>query len=298
MISRRSLFYFGTTNLFLLGLGTLQHFVRNASNLGCLGTYQGLLLRNIFMTWMLDQNTQHYPWIEAGERGERDHSDLETFLYDVGVTTLIETIGVEWVLRYVVLEETRGWNVDLGTLLGVALLFEILFDLFHYLIHRALHHRAIYAWIHKKHHEHHAPTVYSTYHHHPIDLLLTNVLPMVISLYGVQQLFGGISPLVFHCLHTYKEYIEISGHSGRDIRKTGSFVQCIWIPRLMGIALYTADHDLHHQRSHCNYGKRFSLWDRFFGTFCRERIGEENRDKNRDGSSWDLSTIWWGIFPG
>ena len=50
------------------------------------------------------------------------------------------------------------------------------------------------------------------------------------------------------------------------MRPTSSFPQCIWLPRLFNIELYTEDHDLHHSRNNCNYSKRFSLWDKIFKT--------------------------------
>jgi sterol desaturase/sphingolipid hydroxylase (fatty acid hydroxylase superfamily) len=67
---------------------------------------------------------------------------------------------------------------------------------------------------------------------------------------------------------TYKTYIEIAGHCGKEIN-TPSFPQFIWIPRFFDMELYTANHDLHHSSNNCNYSKRFSLWDKVFGTYSR-----------------------------
>ena len=65
----------------------------------------------------------------------------------------------------------------------------------------------------------------------------------------------------------YKAYVEAAGHAGRASRAT-SFPQCVWLPRLLGVELRTADHDAHHLDGRRNFAKRFSLWDRAFGTFA------------------------------
>lgn len=61
-------------------------------------------------------------------------------------------------------------------------------------------------------------------------------------------------------------FIEISGHIGKRMHPTSSFSQFIWLPKFFNIELYTEDHDLHHSHNNCNYSKRFSLWDKVFGT--------------------------------
>jgi sterol desaturase/sphingolipid hydroxylase (fatty acid hydroxylase superfamily) len=39
------------------------------------------------------------------------------------------------------------------------------------------------------------------------------------------------------------------------------------LPKWLNIELYCEDHDIHHSVNNCNYSKRFSLWDKVFGTF-------------------------------
>ena len=65
----------------------------------------------------------------------------------------------------------------------------------------------------------------------------------------------------------YKAYVEAAGHAGCESRAT-SFPQCVWLPRWLGIALRTADHDAHHGAAAVNFAKRFTLWDRVFGTYA------------------------------
>jgi len=76
----------------------------------------------------------------------------------------------------------------------------------------------------------------------------------------------------FILISTYKVFIEISGHLGKKINST-SFTQCMWIHKLLSIELKVEHHDLHHTLNNCNYAKRFSLWDKIFGTF---------KDENKD----------------
>jgi sterol desaturase/sphingolipid hydroxylase (fatty acid hydroxylase superfamily) len=70
----------------------------------------------------------------------------------------------------------------------------------------------------------------------------------------------------------YKNFIEISGHSGKKLYPTSCFSQFKWLPQWLNIELYTEDHDLHHSLNNCNYGKRFSLWDKLFNTYKCSRI--------------------------
>lgn len=65
----------------------------------------------------------------------------------------------------------------------------------------------------------------------------------------------------------FKSFVEISGHSGKKIFPSGSFSQFIWLPKMFDITLYTEDHNLHHDKSDCNFSKRFSIWDKLFGTY-------------------------------
>ena len=76
----------------------------------------------------------------------------------------------------------------------------------------------------------------------------------------------------FNLIITYKLFIEISGHIGKKIYPTSCFSQFMWLPKLLEIELYTEDHDLHHSMNNCNYSKRFSFWDKLFGTYKSFRL--------------------------
>ncbi len=148
-------------------------------------------------------------------------------------------------------------------------IFEIIFDFFHYITHYSMHKiKFLYNHIHSVHHSHSQPTLVSTYNHHICDLLCTNVMPFYASFFiCVHLLHIHISSYLLFVLYISKVYLELCGHSGKNIIKSGSFIQCIWLPQILGIDLYSVDHYNHHKYNNCNYSKRFSLWDRVFGTY-------------------------------
>jgi sterol desaturase/sphingolipid hydroxylase (fatty acid hydroxylase superfamily) len=140
-------------------------------------------------------------------------------------------------------------------------IFEVLLDLFHYTFHY-IEHRWYYRF-HKIHHYHNHPRIINTYYQHPVDLILVDCVPTVLSFYLMKGYFNKFQ---MYLVFVYKSFIEISGHSGKHL-SASCFPLCVWLPRALGIELYTIDHDLHHSTSIVNFSKRFKLWDIVFGTF-------------------------------
>jgi sterol desaturase/sphingolipid hydroxylase (fatty acid hydroxylase superfamily) len=81
----------------------------------------------------------------------------------------------------------------------------------------------------------------------------------------------------------YKVYLEISGHLGMYLT-SNSFVQFVWLPRIFGIEMYAKDHYLHHAHNNCNYAKRFTIWDKLFGTYKTVESIEDEQQKTNDHS--------------
>ena len=151
----------------------------------------------------------------------------------------------------------------------VSFVFEMLFDFFHYWGHRLLHELPyLYRNLHLTHHKNANPTVYHTFEDTIGGNIVTNCIPHLISLIALVLLQ---QQPVTHCQHAmllvYKSFVEVSGHSGKDVGHASSFPQCKWLPTLLGIELYTQDHHTHHRNSKTNFSKRFSVWDKLFGTF-------------------------------
>lgn len=142
--------------------------------------------------------------------------------------------------------------------------FELIFDFVHYWIHRYAHaNKVLYRSVHKTHHSYQV-CARASFCMSPADVVLSYCVP-----YGVANLFLRLSKAEAAVMATYLTYQEIGGHLNRRMKPTSSFAQCVWLPRWFNIELYTEDHDRHHSRNAGNYSKRFSLWDKIFGTQCQ-----------------------------
>ena len=239
-------------------ISMLQYnYIRHVSH-HFLYVFIALIIRNYLLLSFIHLGTRGKPNIS-------DHNHFDTFRYEfhyyVASSTAIEAI------THIIVRPTTVMSYSLFTdlvyFIPISFYFEIIFDLFHYIFHRLLHHKYLYKYIHKTHHTFDHPTAIITFYQDPIDLLLTNSIPTVFTLAILPQ----ISYVQFTLIMTYKVFIEISGHIGKKMYPTSCFSQCIWLPRSLEIELYTEDHDLHHTMNNCNYGKRFSLYDKLFGTY-------------------------------
>ncbi|RAK78842.1 sterol desaturase family protein [Aspergillus fijiensis CBS 313.89] len=117
----------------------------------------------------------------------------------------------------------------------------------YYYGHRLLHHRFFYARFHRQHHRFHAPVALATLYAHPVEHIVTNILPIV----GPARLFD------VHVV-TLWAFIGAVGlkaalaHSGYRLWETPDG----WKPEV---------HDLHHELMTVNYGL-IGLMDRVHGT--------------------------------
>ena len=273
MISKRSLVNFMMTNLFLLGYGYIENQLYQ-STIFCiqdtpfygfqLQTFTLLLLmaffRNYFLYCSLSTNTARYRDLHSFRKPPL----FAHYLFYFSQASILDALSQYLYLQGPLPKAGYGTLATLLFFIPLSFPFEITFDLFHYIAHRAEHtYPFLYRHFHKLHHQHQHPTLITTYYHHIGDLLLTNTIPFHLTLFLFAPL---ISTHLFFSLYITKIYLELCGHSGKYIPKTGSFVQCIWLPSLLGISLYTQDHDAHHRFGNGNFGKRFTLWDRVFGT--------------------------------
>ena len=198
--------------------------------------------------------------------------------YDINAhvvsSSLTEALSFVYITKNYPFVETNSLGYDLLLFIPVSFLFEIIFDFFHYWFHRIIHSNTfLYIHLHKKHHKYIKPSALATFYLEPLDLLITMLIPVHLTLLIIPTIsFYQLNNLLF-----YKLNIEICGHSEKDF-KSGSFPQCILLPQLFDITLYTKCHHLHHSLNKCNYGKRFSLWDKVFGTY--RSTSEKNCSKN------------------
>lgn len=215
--------------------------------------------RNMILLQFVQYVTRHKPLLSSS-------IPKETYPYEFHVH-LLRTTAVE-AITHLFLQEWIVFSKELHSFIywiPLCFLFEVVFDFFHYIAHRVLHHPLLYRHFHKTHHRFEHPIAINTFYQDPIDLLLSNSLPTMITLSIIPQ----ISYLEWNIMLIYKNFIEIAGHSGKSSFPVSSFPQFMWLPKILGIELYTEDHDLHHSLNNCNYAKRFSLWDHVFGTYKR-----------------------------
>jgi sterol desaturase/sphingolipid hydroxylase (fatty acid hydroxylase superfamily) len=214
-----------------------------------------------------------------------------SIMINLAMTSLIKTITQNVISAYIITDNRNYFSKDAASdptefvYLGMIMmtvfhffyksfLFELIFDFYHYSFHRLVHaHPILYRHIHKQHHQYHEPTATTAFYMSAPDLIMTHCIPLFLTviLLSLNQ-YTSISRLDFMLINTYLSYQEVGGHLGRWMNPTSSFAQFIWIPKWLNIELYTEDHDLHHSQSRYNYSKRFSLWDKLFGTFkksCR-----------------------------
>jgi sterol desaturase/sphingolipid hydroxylase (fatty acid hydroxylase superfamily) len=185
------------------------------------------------------------------------------FDINVVISTSVETFADIIIISNYTFVQSSNMYVDLIYFIPTSFLFELVFDLFHYISHRILHHQLLYKYIHKKHHKFPHPSTIITFYQHPIDIILTNSVPIILTLLVIPK----ISLFQLNLIITYKTYGEICGHLSKKCYPSSSFCQFIWLPKLLNIELYTEEHDLHHSLNNCNFSKRFSLWDKMFETF-------------------------------
>lgn len=266
-ISINSLKNFVFINSFLLLLGVFQHaFIRHFTQnktTDVFFVFFIFIVRNYSLLHFSDIGTQHKPRISNDISSLPKEEYKYEFHYNVVTSTAVESI------THVIIKSTTKLNipgnlyVELLYFIPVSFFFEIIFDFFHYFGHRILHHKYLYKYLHKKHHKFKHPNSMTTFYQDPLDLVITNSIPTMLSFFIVPN----ISYFQFHLIITYKTFIEISGHIGKTMYPASCFSQFIWLPKILHIELYTEDHDLHHSMNNCNYSKRFSLWDKLFGTY-------------------------------
>lgn len=216
---------------------------------------------------LIESGQRSKPLIGGDKRTVPKEAYRHEFLLRMILASFIEAVTFQIIFRLDFLQNRLDWKDSL-TFLPLSFLFELIFDFFHYFTHRLLHAvPRLYTLFHKSHHKFHHPNAMTTFYQNPVDLVVSNAIPTLLALFIVTRFFE-MSLFAFFLASTFKTFIEISGHTGKE-EKTPSFVQFIWLPIWLGIDLHTQDHDLHHTRNNCNYAKRFSLYDKLFGTFAK-----------------------------
>lgn len=245
MPSRQSIKWFLLINGILVSCATIQYHFPLL-----------ILFKNLALLYLVKHFTKTKPYLHDGPRT----AESPTYLVQ---STLVDIAAHSAIERYVVAAATGGViTTELVWFVPTSFLFELVFDFFHYWTHRTCHaSKWLYRKVHAVHHSTQNLHAAAAFKHHILDLVFTNVFPLVAAAWIVP-----VSAYTFTLIMWYKSLQEIGGHSGRAV-KGSSFTQCKWLPEMLGIALYTRNHTEHHRNPGVNFSKRFSLWDRAFGTF-------------------------------
>lgn len=264
MISLKSIYNFFYVNGLLVTVGTIQYLTINYFNnivLKFAITFLEFSLTNYFLIKLINYNLRNREKIKNDVIKEDYKNEFAIAFLS---STLVET--VTYIIFTVLLFHNSQINYfyDLLYFIPFSFVFECIFDFFHYWTHRISHENSfLYRYSHKSHHKYRNTISILTFYHSPLDLVITNTIPQILTL----LIFPYISLYQYNLILVYKTFIEISGHSGKKLYPNGSFPQFIWLPRILGITLFSEDHHLHHYQNDCNYAKRFSIWDKLFGTY-------------------------------
>lgn len=274
MISNKSAHAFIYINGALLMLGLFQYYCMllfyTAHVLGLGVCFIVCLQKNYVLLYAVNNATKYKPTIhDSNPLPSVINNTLHLHLNVISSAAIECLTHICMVTTYYASTYSQSMVVkDIVYFIPMSFAFELVFDFFHYTTHRLLHHPCVYKYFHKKHHTYTSLIPIMAFYQDPVDILVTNSLPMLATMYLFQlHPWTAISYVQLHWILVYKTYIEICGHSGTKSYPTSSFPQFIWLPKWLSIELYTEIHDLHHSANNCNYSKRFSIWDKAFGTF-------------------------------
>ena len=129
-------------------------------------------------------------------------------------------------------------------------------DIGFYWVHKILHNPSLY-WIHKFHHEHYNTVSIAPTSAHPLEYILSNVIPTGMGL----SLLANFTPVHFVTIFiwfTYRVFETCDGHCGYE----WSWGSNSFLP----FKLDSDYHNFHHAYNCGNYGSMFVFWDNLMGT--------------------------------
>lgn len=254
MVSIKSLYIFFIINTTVFSVSYLQYNILYYFQYNIQIIYLTILLKSTIILQSLKTITSKRPYILNTTSQRSEPFVLENFLLTTAMETTSYIVASSFTLA------NNNVQKEILYFIPLSFAYELLFDFFHYCTHRAMHIQLFYKYIHYKHHENYLINAYTTYNHTLPDLFITNFLPIVAT--------SSILPVSQYTLTTifwYKAIIEVSGHTGKDT--ASSFIQCIYLPKILGISLYSRNHNKHHINPKVNFSKRFSIWDKIFATY-------------------------------
>ncbi len=134
-------------------------------------------------------------------------------------------------------------------------LLAVVNDTWFYWLHRLMHHPRLFRAIHLVHHRSNNPTPWAAFSFHPIEAVVEIAfLPILVCIVPVHS-------VVIILFSLFSLSFNVVGHLGFELFPKGftRHPYSWWLNT-------STHHNLHHQRSSCNYGLYFNFWDRMMGT--------------------------------
>ena len=272
-ISKKSILTFFNVNTILVSISFIKYIIfKNTLKFQQINIflimYLTYIVRNYLLFFLLTITSQRKQFVSIENNENKSNYKIENHLY-LYSNTFFDVIITFIFYKNIVEKDQLNILKSLLYFIPKSLLFEIILDLFHYWSHRFFHlNKYLYKNIHKTHHKYKNPVLINAFCFNYLDILFTVTIPIIIILKIIPF---NISLFEYIMISVYKQYTELAGHSGKRFSPASCFPQCIWIPRLLKIELYAEDHDIHHKLSIYNFSKRFSLWDKIFGTYKSSR---------------------------
>ena len=139
-------------------------------------------------------------------------------------------------------------------------LFSIVFmilahDFYFYWLHRLMHTKYFFKNIHYVHHRGSDTTSAASFCFHPVEAFL-NMCAILL-----QATIFPVHPYAIMAFNVFMMLYNVIGHLGYE------FFPKFWVNNpLTDLFVTTTHHNMHHKKTHGNYGLYFTFWDRIMNT--------------------------------
>jgi len=168
---------------------------------------------------------------------------------------------------------------SIPTFIAWTMAFSIFWDLHFFIVHKVVHENGtLYKWIHKLHHTHKQPGVFSAYYVTYQSHFFTeqSVVLLFAALGCPRNVFTWIM-----WYGTLATYVEHGGHNVDSVKMLSLPVLFEWVGTALGpwglvLGGQTPGmHDWHHEKFTTNYGLSYAYLDKLFGSYHPGRVPGE-----------------------
>ena len=148
------------------------------------------------------------------------------------------------------LNEYGWWYIPVSFIVAT-----LIHETYYYWLHRWMHKPKIYRLIHKRHHESHITSPWTSFSFHPVEGILQSVVVPVIILFVPMHYFTIMALLVFMTISS------AINHCNVEIYPKGFYKH--WLGKWL---IGATHHSLHHTQYRFNFGLYFTFWDKWMKT--------------------------------